>query len=191
VALSRQFYARDPLDVAPALLNKVLHYGTLSGRIVEVEAYQGTADPASHAFRGQTKRNATMFGEPGYLYTYFTYGMHWCANVVCAEPGVAAAVLIRALAPLTGLETMRQRRAVSRRDTDLCSGPAKLCQAFGLGSEHDGTDLIAGPVQILDDSMPAPAEPVQSTRIGLSKGVELPWRFYVGDDPNVSHQPKQ
>jgi len=188
VALSRQFYARDPLDVAPALLNKVLRYGTMSGRIVEVEAYRGSEDPASHAFRGQTKRNATMFGEPGHLYTYFTYGMHWCANVVCGEAGVASAVLIRALAPLAGLESMRERRAVASHDTDLCSGPAKLCQAFGLGSEHDGADLITGPVRILDDSMLAPSAPVQSTRIGLTKGVELQWRFHVAGDPNVSHQ---
>ncbi len=128
----------------------------LAARIVEVEAYCGADDAGSHAFRGRTQRNATMFGPAGHLYVYFTYGMHWCANVVAGEPGVAAAVLLRAAAPLEGLETMRERRPAARRDRDLCSGPAKLCQAFGITGAHDGVDLLHGEVLLLDDGTPPP-----------------------------------
>ena len=186
--LPRRWFARDSLVVAPELLNKVLVCGDRAGRIVEVEAYRGGDDPASHAYRGETPRVRTMFGPAGHLYVYFTYGMHWCANVVCGQEGEGTAVLLRALAPSAGLEAMRQARgAAARRDPDLCSGPAKLTQALGIGPDHDGADLVAGrQVVVLDDGTPPPTAPVQSTRVGLSVGVEPLWRWFVPDDPNVS-----
>ncbi len=174
--------------VAPELLNKVLVHGEVSARIVEVEAYVGGLDPVSHAYRGPTARNATMFGPPGGLYVYFSYGMHWCANAVCGDDGEGVAVLLRAGAPLTGLDAMRSRRPAARRDADLCSGPAKLCQALGIIGTHDGTDLVGAPdgITVVDDGTPPPPDPVQTTRVGLTKGPEHPWRWYVRGDPNVS-----
>lgn len=186
-ALNRGFYARDSLVVAPELLNKVFVVGTMSGRIIEVEAYRGSDDPASHAYRGRTARNAVMFGPAGHLYTYFTYGMHWCTNVVCGPTGQASAVLLRALAPITGLELMFERRAAAKRSADLCSGPAKLCQAFGIGEADDGVDLLGEEITIVDDGTTPPDDVVTTRRIGISKGRESLWRFHVPDDPNVSH----
>ena len=133
----------NPVEVAPWLLNKLLVSGDRAGRIVEVEAYHGANDAASHAYRGMTPRTSVMFGPPGFLYVYFTYGMHWCGNVVCGPDGEAAAVLIRALAPVAGLEAMRAARPKARNDRDLCNGPAKLCQALGIEGEANGTDLLA------------------------------------------------
>lgn len=186
--LARSFYRRDPRQVGPELLNKVLARGPLSGRIVEVEAYVGAEDPGSHAYRGMTRRNATMFGPPGHLYVYFTYGMHWCANAVCGDEGEGVAVLLRALAPVAGLERMRAARPRARRDRDLCSGPGKLCQALAVTGEDDGADLVSGDrgLAIVDDGVPPPPSPVTTTRVGLSAGAELPWRWYVAGDPNVS-----
>jgi DNA-3-methyladenine glycosylase len=186
----RSFYARSPDVVARELLNKVLVGPNGSGRIVEVEAYDGERDPASHAFRGMTPRNAVMFGRPGHLYVYFTYGMHWCANAVCREEGDAAAVLLRALAPLDGLERMRAQRAKAIRDRDLCSGPAKLCQALGISGLHNGVDLTrrASSVQVVDDGTPPPDRPTVSPRIGLTVAVDEPWRWYVATDVNVSRK---
>ncbi len=192
--LPPSFYDRDPLEVAPELLNKLLvrteEDGTTTiGRIVEVEAYCGRQDPGSHAFRGETPRTRTMFGPPGGLYVYFTYGMHWCANAVCCSEGTAGAVLLRALAPLCGLDLMRARRGRAvRSDRDLCSGPAKLCQALGLDRRFDGSDLTASgsPVSIVDDGTGAPSRTGNTTRIGLNAGAEHPWRWYVIGDPNVS-----
>ncbi len=196
--LERDFYRRDPREVAPELLGKLLvRIGEVegplppplrAGRIVEVEAYCGGEDPGSHAYRGETARNRTMFGPPGGLYVYFTYGMHWCGNVVCGEPGVGVAVLLRALAPVAGVEAMWAARPRARRERDLCSGPAKLCQALGLDRTFDGADLVTGDrgVVVADDGTPPPAHPVQTTRIGLSAGAENPWRWFVPGDPNVS-----
>jgi DNA-3-methyladenine glycosylase len=187
--LEREFYRRDPRTVAKALLNKVLVHGERSGRIVEVEAYCGAADPGSHAFRGMTPRNATMFGPPGGLYVYFTYGMHWCANAVCGDEGEGVAVLLRALAPLDGVELMRAARgAAVRRDRDLASGPAKLCQALGIDGTFNGADLVSGDrgVTIVDDGVRPPRRPANSVRIGLTAGAEHPWRWYVAGDPNLS-----
>src|ERR1700722_18945519 len=133
----------DPVDVAPWLLNKVLAKGDRAGRIVEVEDYKGSIDSASHAYSGETPRTAVMFGPPGFLYVYFTYGMHWCANVVTGPEGQASALLLRALAPLRGLDEMRQARKAARRDRDLCNGPAKLCQALGITGAENGMDLLA------------------------------------------------
>jgi DNA-3-methyladenine glycosylase len=186
--LDRAFFARDSRDVAPELLNLVLVHGGRSGRIVEVEAYAGEQDPGSHGFRGETPRTATMFGPPGHLYVYFTYGMHWCANVVCGPVGTCSAVLIRALAPLSGLEAMRAARGrAARSDVDLCSGPAKACQALGIDCAHDGADLCGGSgPDLVDDAMGTPAAIGRSTRIGLTRGSHHPWRWFVADDPNVS-----
>jgi DNA-3-methyladenine glycosylase len=191
--LPRAFYARDSLELAPDLLNKVLVHddpsvGRLAVRLVEVEAYRGGEDPGSHAYRGPTPRNTTMFGPPGHLYVYFSYGTHWCVNVVCGEVGVASAVLLRGAAPLEGLELMRARRVRARRDTDLCSGPGKLAQALALDRSFDATDLVRGPVHLLDDGAPPPASPARSKRVGLGvgKGEDQLWRFSVPGDPNVS-----
>jgi DNA-3-methyladenine glycosylase len=186
--LGRSFYGRDPLEVAPDLLNKVLVHEGRAARIVEVEAYRGRDDPGSHAFRGETPRTRVMFGPPGHLYVYFSYGMHWCANAVCGRDGEAGAVLLRAGDPLEGLEAMREARPAARRDRDLCSGPAKLCQALGLDRAHDGADLTSADrgVTIVDDGTAPPGDPGVSTRIGLSAGAEHPWRWFVPDDPNVS-----
>jgi DNA-3-methyladenine glycosylase len=160
----------------------------MAGRIVEVEAYQGALDPASHAYRGLTARTAVMFGPPGYLYVYFTYGMHWCANVVCGPDGQASAVLLRALAPLRGLDAMRAARPAARRDRDLCNGPAKLCQALGITGVDNGIDLLRarGVVRLVDDGTPPPEAPAQGRRIGISVATEEPWRFWVPGDENVS-----
>jgi DNA-3-methyladenine glycosylase len=191
--LPRRFFARDARKLAPELLHKLLVRRVpgepeLAARIVEVEAYCGTEDAGSHAFRGRTPRNATMFGPAGHLYVYFTYGMHWCANVVAGEDATAAAVLLRAAAPLEGVEVMRARRAAARRERDLCSGPAKLCQAFGITGAHDGVDLRSGELRLLDDGTPPPPSPLVTTRIGLApgRGNEHPWRFAVPGDPNLS-----
>ena len=155
---------------------------------MEVEAYVGGIDPGSHAYRGRTKRNATMFGAAGGLYVYFTYGMHWCANAVCEKEGVAQAVLLRALSPLTGFEAMRQRRPKAKKDSDLCSGPAKLCQALAINGNDNGGNLLAknSPIRILQDGIAPPTRAGRSTRIGLSKGTDLPWRWYVEGDQNLS-----
>ena len=212
--VDRSFLRRDPRAVAPELLNKLLVRrddragpaigadeaeeaatgagndggGLRVGRIVEVEAYCGAADPGSHAYRGMTPRNRTMFGSAGGLYVYFSYGMHWCANVVCGDDGDGVAVLLRALAPVAGVDAMRAARPRARRDRDLCSGPAKLCQAFGLDGSYDGADLVRGDrgVWLADDGTPPPARPHQTTRIGLTAGAEHPWRWCVPGDPNVS-----
>jgi len=190
--LPRAFYARDAREVAPELLNKVFVKGRMRARIVEVEAYVGGGiDAGSHAHRGQTVRNATMFGRPGLLYVYFTYGMHWCCNAVCSPEGIASAVLIRAAAPLGGVDEMWSRRPKARVEGDLLSGPAKLCQALGIEGRHDGVDLVRpdpdGPT-IVDDGVPPPVDPGASVRIGLGLGMgdELPWRWFVPGDPNLS-----
>ena len=166
-------------------------HGTAAGRIVEVEAYCGAEDPGSHTYRGRTKRNATMFGPPGGLYVYFTYGMHWCANAVCGVEGEGVAVLLRALVPLRGIDEMRARRPAARRDVDLTSGPARLCQALGLDGTFDGADLVTADraVTIVDDGVPPPIAPLISTRIGLSAGAEFEWRWSVAGDPHVSRRP--
>ena len=160
--------------MAPLLLNKLLVHGTCVGRIVEVEAYRQD-DPASHTFRGRTDRNAVMFGPAGHLYVYFTYGMHYCANIVTGPEGHGAAVLLRAVAPLAGIDVMRDRRHGRSALTD---GPAKLCQAFAIGPDHNGVDVCRGTgVGLFDDGVPPPERPIVGPRIGISKAVAVPWRF--------------
>jgi DNA-3-methyladenine glycosylase len=214
--LPTAFFDRDPVLVAPDLLGKVLVRGGLAGRIVEVEAYRGELDPASHAFGGLRPRCATMFGPPGRLYVYFTYGMHFCANVVCLGGGMAGAVLLRALSPLAGVDEMRTAREAARsrnvrsprsgvnrrdrpallkqglRDVDLLAGPARLCQAFGIDGNFDGIDVTdpASALVVVDDGTAPPQRPGIGPRIGLGArtgvAVQLPWRFWVLGDPNVS-----
>jgi DNA-3-methyladenine glycosylase len=186
--LGPRFYGRDSREVAPELLGKLLVRGDRTARIVEVEAYCGADDPGSHAYRGMTKRNATMFGPAGRLYVYFTYGMHWCANAVCGREGEGVAVLLRAAEPVSGVDEMRTLRPAARRDRDLLSGPARLCQAFGLDGTFDGCDLVTADrgVTIVDDGVAPPDVPTVSTRIGLSVGTELPWRWCTPGSPHLS-----
>ena len=187
--LPRAFYRRDPREVAPDLLNKVLVAADgRRARIVETEAYCGPIDAAAHTYRGQTPRNAVMFGAPGLLYVYFTYGMHYCCNAVCGEEGEGVAVLLRAAEPLAGLALMCEARPAAKRDRDLCSGPARLCQAFGIGRAQDGVDLVtgAGGYGIVDDGVAPPEDPMVTTRIGIRHAAEEPWRWYVRGNPNVS-----
>jgi len=187
--LPRAFYRRDPREVAPELLNKVLASSDgRRARIVETEAYCGPLDAAAHTYRGKTPRNAVMFGAPGLLYVYFTYGMHYCCNAVCGEEGEGVAVLLRAAEPLAGLALMHEARPKAKRDRDLCSGPARLCQAFGIGRAQDGVDLVTGAsgLSIVDDGVAPPADRVVATRIGIRHAAEEPWRWYVRGNPNVS-----
>jgi DNA-3-methyladenine glycosylase len=183
-----------PEVVAPWLLNKVLEsdrYGDgrpRRGRIVEVEAYGGADDPASHAARGPTPRCRTMFGRPGLLYVYRSHGIHWCANIVCGAEGTGAAVLVRALIPIDGVEAMAAVRPTARSTRELCRGPGRLCQALGITGADDGVDLLdpASPVRLLDDGVLPPRRPARSGRVGVSRAAERPWRFFVVDEPCVS-----
>jgi DNA-3-methyladenine glycosylase len=187
--LPRSFFHRDAREVAQALLNKVLAGADgRAGRIVEVEAYVGAIDPAAHTFRGKTARNAVMFGPPGHMYVYFTYGMHWCANTVCGDLGEGSGVLIRALEPIAGIERMREARPKVKRDRELCSGPARLAQAMGITGEQNGIDLVRARegYAILDDGTPAPENVPGSARIGIRQGTDLLWRWLVAGNPHVS-----
>ena len=160
-------------EVAPALVGWTLLVDGVGGRIVEVEAY-AQDDPASHAFGGETVRNATMFGPPGHLYVYRSYGLHWCANVVCEQPGRAAGVLLRALEPTHGVDRMRARRGL----TDvrlLCAGPGRLTQALALTGADDGADLSRPPFRLAPPATPAVVE--RTPRIGISRAAERPWRY--------------
>lgn len=191
--LPAEFYERPVLEVAPELLGcTVVHEGT-AGLIVETEAYH-QEEPACHAHAGLTKRTSTLFGPPGLAYVYRSYGIHALLNAVCEPEGVGAAVLIRALRPLDGIELMRLRRGAARdegreraelADRELCSGPGRLTQALGIGLGENGTSLSSGSVLILAREEAAP-EIVLSTRIGITKAAELPWRFAVAGEQNVS-----
>lgn len=191
-ALTKQFFDRDALDVAPELLNKILIGNGVSARLVEVEAYRAGDDPGSHAFRGPTPRIASMFGSPGTLYVYFSYGNHWCMNAVCGPGEQAHAVLLRAAAPVDGIDLMWTRRVKAKRERDLTAGPGRLGQAFAIDRSFDGTSLLRGPLRIVDDGTAPPPRPGVSARIGLAvgKGDQLPYRFYVTGDPNVSRPPR-
>ncbi|KQY55002.1 DNA-3-methyladenine glycosylase [Lysobacter sp. Root494] len=187
--LPRAFYRRDPRVVAPELLNKLLvRDDGRAGRIVEVEAYAGSEDPAAHSFRGRTARNATMFGPAGHLYVYFTYGMHWCANAVCGEVGEGYGVLLRAIEPVAGVELMRAARGHPARERDLGSGPGRLGQAFGITREIDGADLVTGDrgMRIVSDGTPPPADAIATSRIGIRHGIEHLWRWHVPEHVHVS-----
>ena len=174
----RSWFERDAPVVAVDLLGKLLVVGRednrASGRIVETEAYTAD-DPASHSYRGRTGCNAVMFGSPGHLYVYRSYGIHWCANVVTGAAGDGQAVLIRAIEPVEGIDEMLRRRGRH----PLADGPGKLCQALGIDGAHDGLDLVVpgAAVRIVDDGSPPPADPLVGPRIGISRAVEMPWRW--------------
>lgn len=187
--LPRSFFARDSVSLARDLLGRILFYktadGLIAGRIVETEAYTGAADPASHAYRGQTARNQVMFGKAGFTYVYFSYGMHYCLNVTAEKPGVAAAVLLRAMEPLAGVSLMRAR-GDHGPEIRLLSGPGKIGRAFALSLADNGRDLTRGPLGI------SAGEPVVETRVaigkrvGISRAADFPYRFYVKGSAAVS-----
>jgi DNA-3-methyladenine glycosylase len=198
--MPREFFGRPATVVAPELLGIVLVHDAAAGRvaaeIVEVEGYAGRLDPASHAFRGQTARNAVMFGEPGHAYVYFTYGMHFCVNLVCEQPGDGTAVLLRAgwIVEGTDLAVTRRSAAASpsgRRLAQLASGPARLCQALGIARDQNGAD-VCDPGGRLRVYAPAgfgglPADQIASgPRVGVSSAAEVPWRFWIAGDQAVS-----
>ena len=172
------------LEVAPALLGSVLRHGDVAVRLTEVEAYAGPDDPGSHAFRGRTERTAVMFGPPGHLYVYFTYGMHHCCNVVTGPEGDPSAVLLRAGEVTEGLEVARARRP-GVPDHQLARGPANLCRALGIDRTHDGSDLAVGPVLLVPGERPT--SPVATgPRVGLRGAPDRPWRFWIEGDRTVS-----
>ena len=183
--LGRDFYARSVHDVARDLVGCVVRHGETAGRIVETESYH-MEEPACHAFAGVTERTRTLYGEPGRAYVYFSYGVHALLNAVAEGEGVGAAVLIRALEPVDGIELMRERRGVERLE-ELCSGPGKLTQALAIGLSLNGSSLVDGPIELLTRE-PGAREPrvVAGERIGITKAVELPWRFCDADSAHVS-----
>lgn len=188
--LEREFFDRPSPEVAPDLLGKVIAHGPVAIRLTEVEAYGGPGeDPASHTYRGRTSRNAVMFGPPGHVYVYFTYGMHFCANLVCLPEGRASAVLLRAGEVIAGVAEARARRGPAVRDRDLARGPARLAEALGLRREHNGRDACdGGPLRVLTLAEDGSAPPVIRTgpRTGVAAGADTPWRFWIDGDPTVS-----
>lgn len=198
--LPREFFARPAVQVAPDLLGCVLVHQTAEGlvavRVTEVEAYAGESDPASHAFHGRTARNAVMYGPPGYAYVYFTYGMHFCVNLVCLGKGSVSAVLLRAGAIITGEDLARARRtrgAASVASRDLARGPARLCQALDIDRSLDGADVCVpdSPLRMRWPDASATARSVDrkvlsGPRVGISAAAEVPWRFWVEGEPTVS-----
>jgi len=185
VALPAEFYDRPVLEVARDLVGCTLAHGRTAGVIVETEAYH-ESEPACHAFAGLTPRTSVLFGPPATAYVYRSYGIHALVNAVCEPEGVGAAVLIRALEPIAALDAMRERRALHAVE-QLCSGPGKLTQALGIELEHNATDLVAGPLRI--GQRPPGWEDVElvaGTRVGITKAVELPWRFCAVGSRSVS-----
>ena len=197
--LPRAFFGRPSQQVAPDLLGCVLECelpdGLVAVALTEVEAYAGQADPASHAYQGPTRRNAVMFGEPGHAYVYFTYGMHFCVNLVCLPQGTASAVLLRAGSVVAGADLARRRRAAMRSarpgppDRDLARGPARLCQALGIDRTLDGADACdpGSVLRIRPGRRPTlPGTIRHGPRVGVSRAADEPWRFWVAGDPTVS-----
>ena len=191
--IPRDFFARHSVEVAPDLLGCVLEHETAAGlvavELTEVEAYAGRSDPASHAYRGKTPRNAVMFGPPGHAYVYFTYGMHFCVNVVCMTPGTASAVLMRAGAVIAGEELARRRRPVQGPPRDLARGPARLCQALAIDRVLNGADLCdpASPVRLRSRTGSVAENAIcTGPRVGVSAAATVPWRFWLDGEPSVS-----
>ena len=194
VKLKRSFYNRPTLDVVVDLLGKILIYENdgvkLGGRLVELEAYIGEDDPACHACRGKTPRNAIMYGPVGFLYVYFTYGNHYMLNIVTEKEGFPAAVLIRSLEPLYGIDIMKRNRDTDRL-TKIASGPGKLARALAITTEHKGLDLTGNKIFVIDDKI-LPGDIWRSSRIGIGEnGADKLWRFYIKDNPHVSKTSKQ
>jgi DNA-3-methyladenine glycosylase len=193
----REFFARSSLDVAPELLGCSIANGEVVVRLSEVEAYDGADDPGSHAFTGLTPRNEVMFGPPGHLYVYFTYGMHWCANLVCGPAGRAGAVLLRAGEVVAGVDTARRRRPAARSDRDLARGPARLTSALGLSRSDNGADVCAPDALLRALAGPGtdPGRIKRGPRVGLAQAADRPWRFWLDGDPSVSayrpHTPRR
>jgi DNA-3-methyladenine glycosylase len=185
--LDRAFLERPSVEVAPLLLGAILHGRGVSVRLTEVEAYLGEIDPGSHAFRGETPRNRVMYGEPGHLYTYFTYGMHVCANVVCSPVGTATAVLLRAGEVVDGIELARERRTTSRVDADLARGPARLVVALGIALTDNGLDLETGEVTLeLAGERSSFLQGPRTGVAGAGGGTDYPWRYWLPGDSTVS-----
>jgi len=180
--LERTFFARSVHEVAPELLGATLLVDGVGGIVVEVEAYD-RHDPASHGYRGQTRRNAAMFGSPGHAYVYRSYGIHWCLNLVCDREGEPSAVLVRALEPTRGRETMAERRGTDR-DRLLLSGPGRLCQALGVTGDHDGLALDTPPFELRGRTVAPPV--ATAPRIGISRAADVPWRYLVAGSRFVS-----
>ncbi|MEV7559948.1 DNA-3-methyladenine glycosylase [Streptomyces sp. NPDC089795] len=185
------FLAHPAEEVAPKLLGSVLTCntpeGTVSIAITETEAYSGEADPASHAYRGRTSRNAVMFGPAGHLYVYRSHGLHWCANVVTGTEGIASGVLIRAGRVIEGEDLARNRRGEKVESSRLARGPGNVGQALGITAEHNGADLLTGTSVVLSEGEPIPAELIRvGPRVGVSKAHDWQHRFYIADDPTVS-----
>ncbi|MDT4940706.1 MAG: DNA-3-methyladenine glycosylase [Pseudonocardiales bacterium] len=192
MTVDRRRLARPALQVAPRLVGAVVasEFGgvRVAIRLTEVEAYEGVDDPASHAFRGRTPRTEVMFGAPGHLYCYFTYGMHWCANIVCGTDGVAAAVLLRAGEVIDGRDAAGARRPTARRDVDLARGPARLATCLGLDRDANGIDLCARDSAVRLESMPTSRRRgvTAGPRVGIGAAADLAWRFWLTGDPTVS-----
>ncbi|MDH3269112.1 MAG: DNA-3-methyladenine glycosylase [Ignavibacteria bacterium] len=195
--LKKSFYRKELLDVARNLLGKILvkvdGKNILSGKIVEVEAYHGDFDEAAHSYRGITKRTEIMFEAGGYIYVYFTYGAHHCCNVVTGKKGQGTAVLIRAVEPLSGIDTMIknrfERKLRNKKEIfNLTSGPGKTCQAFEINKKHSGIDLTENKIFILDGEKIKSKDIGVSKRIGISRSVDLPWRFFIKNNPYLSHK---
>lgn len=193
-ALPVRFYDRDPALVAREMLGtiveRVTEQGTVTGRIVETEAYLGPHDPACHASAGLTARTRVLYGPPGLAYVYLIYGVYWCLNAVTRESGFGSAVLVRAIEPLSGLELMRARRPGAHRDRDLTNGPGKLCLAFGIDGTLNGGALDRPPLRILRGEPIADADVRVSPRIGISRAAEWPYRYFIADNEFVSKTPK-
>lgn len=199
--LPRGFFDRPAVEVAPELLGHRIQHETADGvvavRITEVEAYEGESDAASHAYRGRSRRNATMYGDPGHVYVYFTYGMHFCMNIVCLPAGTASAVLLRAGEVVYGHELARARRGLKVADRDLARGPARLTSALGIARAEDGLDGCAPDSRLVlrRASSHPDGSVLASARTGVAQAHEVPWRFYLGDEPTVSpyrrHVPKR
>jgi DNA-3-methyladenine glycosylase len=180
--LTRAFFAREVHDVAPELIGCTLLVDGVGGPIVEAEAYD-QSDPASHSFRGETVRNRAMFGPPGHAYVYRSYGIHWCLNLVCDGAGEGSAVLVRALEPVHGIELMAERRRTLDRRL-LCAGPGRVCEALAVTGALDGHPLDEPPFRLLAPE--APVEVAAGPRIGITKGVEHPWRYGLAGSPYLS-----
>jgi len=184
--LKRAFYERPAVDVARELLGKVLVHGPVAGIIVETEAYLGGDDLAAHSARGLTNRTRVIFGPPGHAYVYFIYGMYECLNLVAEPEGQPGCVLIRALEPAAGIDLMRQRRPAAKKPEDLASGPGKLTLAMGITRAHNGADVTRGSLVVRDPYEPREVEVAVSPRVGITKSIELPLRFFVRGNRFVS-----